>query len=58
MDLPFAPVSRRIVLMARQGILDDVPITVARDLKALLAEGVVAPALKAYPDLSARLRLL
>lgn len=58
MDLPFAPVSRRIVLMARQGILDDVPITVARDIKALLAEGVVAPALKAYPDLSARLRLL
>jgi len=58
MDLPFAPVSRRIVLMARQGILDDVPQAVAAELKALLREVVVDPAVATYPHLSARLALL
>ncbi|WP_407496210.1 LysR family transcriptional regulator [Pseudooceanicola sp. MF1-13] len=58
MDLPFAPVSRRIVLMARQGILDEVPGTVAAELKALLREVVVDPAVAMYPHLSARLELL
>lgn len=58
LDLPFAPVSRRIILMARQGILDDVPCTVAQELKVLLREIVVDPAVEAYPHLSARLQLL
>ncbi|MEC7794957.1 DNA-binding transcriptional regulator, LysR family [Pseudooceanicola nitratireducens] len=58
MDLPFAPVSRRIVLMARQGILDDVPGAVASELRALLREVVVEPAVAAYPHLSARLALV
>ena len=57
-DLPFAPVSRRIVLMARHGVLDDVPEAVTVELKALLREGVVTPAVEAYPHLSARLTLL
>jgi DNA-binding transcriptional LysR family regulator len=58
LDLPFAPVSRRIVLMARQGILEEVPGVVATELKDLLAQVVVKPAVEAYPHLSARLRLL
>lgn len=57
-DLPFAPLSRRIVLTARQGVLQDVPGTVAAELSDLLREVVVAPAVAAYPHLSARLQLV
>lgn len=57
-DLPFAPLSRRIVLMARQGVLEDVPGLVASELQALLDEIVVKPAVGAFPHLSARLQLL
>jgi DNA-binding transcriptional LysR family regulator len=57
-DLPFAPLSRRIVLTARQGVLQDVPGTVAAELSGLLREVVVAPAIAAYPHLSARLQLV
>lgn len=57
-DLPFAPVSRRIVLMARRGILEDVPETVSYELQALLRDVVVGPAVATYPHLSARLQLL
>lgn len=57
-DLPFAPLSRRIVLMARQGVLEDVPGVVAGELRDLLQEIVVAPAVEAYPHLSARLTLV
>ncbi|MGB2202696.1 MAG: LysR family transcriptional regulator [Pseudooceanicola atlanticus] len=56
--LPFAPVTRRIVLMAREGILDDVPAQVAQQLQSLLQEIVISPAVDAYPDLSASLKLL
>ncbi|EAQ04737.1 transcriptional regulator, LysR family protein [Pseudooceanicola batsensis HTCC2597] len=58
LDLPFAPVSRRIVLMARRGILDEVPGAVAGELRTLVREVVVEPALRAYPHLNARLALL
>ena len=57
-DLPFAPLSRRIVLTARQGVLQDVPGAVAAELSDLLREVVVAPAVAAYPHLSARLQLV
>ena len=56
--LPFAPVTRRIVLMAREGILEDVPAQVAQQLQSLLQEIVISPAVDAYPDLSASLKLL
>ncbi|WP_375172580.1 LysR family transcriptional regulator [Pseudooceanicola sp.] len=56
-DLPVAPLSRRIVLMARQGVLQEVPGVVAAELRDLLQEVVVAPAVAAYPHLSARLQL-
>lgn len=58
MDLPFAPVSRRIVLMARRGILEEVPGTIAGELRDLLREVVVDPGVAAYPHLSARLTLV
>lgn len=57
-DLPFAPLSRQIVLMARQGVLEDVPGVVAGELRDLLRDIVVNPAVEAYPHLSARLKLL
>ncbi|WP_136637336.1 LysR family transcriptional regulator [Pseudooceanicola onchidii] len=56
-DLPFAPLSRRIVLTARQGVLEDVPGVIASELRDLLRDIVVAPAVAAYPHLSARLQL-
>lgn len=56
-DLPFAPLSRQIVLMARQGVLDEVPGVVARELRDLLREVLVAPAVEAYPHLSVRLQV-
>ncbi|MGI3168349.1 LysR family transcriptional regulator [Pseudooceanicola sp. C21-150M6] len=58
MELPFAPLSRRIVLMARDGVLEEVPGTILAELQSLLQEVVIAPAVEAYPHLSANLRLL
>ncbi len=58
LELPFAPVSRRIVLMARQGILDGVPQQIATELKSLLQEVVVAPGNETYPNLNDSLQLL
>lgn len=49
MPLPFAPLSRTISLTARKGILQDMPARVAGELKPLLKEVVINPAIAAYP---------
>ncbi|SDO41128.1 DNA-binding transcriptional regulator, LysR family [Lutimaribacter pacificus] len=49
MPLPFAPLSRTITLTARKGILQDMPARVASELKPLLQEVVIDPAVAAYP---------
>ena len=43
--------------MARSGVLEEVPATLADELRRLLRDVVVAPAVEAYPHLSARLQL-
>lgn len=58
MELPFAPLSRRIILTARKGVLDDVPARVAEDLRRLLNDIVRIPAVAAYPYLSDSLTVL
>ncbi|MCM2561440.1 LysR family transcriptional regulator [Lutimaribacter sp. EGI FJ00015] len=49
LPLPFAPLSRTITLTARKGILQDMPARVADELKPLLKEVVIEPAVAAYP---------
>lgn len=58
MALPFAPLTRRISLIARRDVLGDMPGEVAVELKRLLAELIVAPALKKHAFLQGELRLL
>jgi len=43
LPLPFAPLSRRISLTARRGVLGDIPERTAARLRLLLAEQVVEP---------------
>lgn len=56
--LPFAPLSRRISLCARRGVLGDMPRDMAARLRPLLAEMIVAPAVAQYPWLKDDLRVL
>jgi DNA-binding transcriptional LysR family regulator len=58
MPLPFAPLNRRIVLTARKDILQDVPGTMAAELKSLLDEVFLAPAEEAYPRLKGTIEIL
>ncbi len=58
LELPFAPLSRRITLSARKGILQDMPEQVATALKPIVREVVIDPAVKAHPFLGGVLRLL
>ncbi len=58
LDLPFAPLSRTISLIARKGILQEMPGQVAETLRPILRDTVVAPAIAAHPFLQERLRLL
>ncbi|MGL5012567.1 MAG: LysR family transcriptional regulator [Paracoccaceae bacterium] len=58
MPLPFAPLSRRISLSARAGVLRDMPGQVTRRLKAQIAARVIAPALSELPWLKGQLRVL
>jgi DNA-binding transcriptional LysR family regulator len=57
MPLPFAPLSRTITLTARKGILQDMPARVAAELKPLLQEVVIDPAVAAYPFMADVLRM-
>ncbi len=56
--LPFAPLERTLSLSAREGVLHDMPGQVAAQLKGLVGQSVIAPALKAWPWLQCQLRLL
>lgn len=57
-ELPFAPLSRRISLVARKGILQDMPARVADELKPVLQSHVVEPAVRAYPFMADVLEIL
>jgi DNA-binding transcriptional LysR family regulator len=56
--LPFPALTRTLSLSARAGILQGVPTQIAQRLKPLIAEVVIAPALKATPWLAPTLRVL
>jgi len=58
LELPFAPLSRRISLTARQGVLQEMPGQVASELKPILHEAIIAPAVKAHPFIAGVLKLL
>lgn len=56
--LPFAPLTRRITLTARAGVLGEIPEATAERLRPLLQEYVVAPAVADLPWLAGALRVL
>ena len=56
--LPFAPLERTLSLSARAGVLHQMPAQVAAQLKTLVHQSVLAPALKAWPWPDGQLRLL
>ncbi len=58
LPLPVPPLSRRITLTARAGVLGEMPARVAARLRGLLAETVVAPEVAQAPWLADRLHLL
>lgn len=58
LPLPFEPLSRRISLNARRGVLGEMPKRTAARLRRLLGELVVAPATARLPWLEGSLRLL
>jgi DNA-binding transcriptional LysR family regulator len=58
LPLPVAPLSRRVSLSARAGVLGEMPGQVAGRLKPLLRELIVAPALARYPFLNGALLVL
>ncbi|MDH3265190.1 MAG: LysR family transcriptional regulator [Paracoccaceae bacterium] len=58
LPLPFEPLSRRISLTARRGVLGEMPKRTAARLRKLLGELVVAPATARLPWLEGSLRLL
>jgi DNA-binding transcriptional LysR family regulator len=57
LPLPFAPLSRRISLTARRGVLEGIPAETAERLRGLLAERVLAPALARMPWLEGEMRV-
>ncbi|MBU2983198.1 LysR family transcriptional regulator [Lentibacter algarum] len=58
MELPFEPLERRISLIARSGVLQEMPAQTAQKLRPVLQKQVVGPALAAYPQLGAAIKLL
>ena len=58
LPLPFAPLSRRISLYARTGVLRDMPGQMAARLRPLVQELVVGPAVARMPWLQGALRVL
>ncbi|QPM90166.1 LysR family transcriptional regulator [Pseudooceanicola algae] len=55
--LPFAPLSRHIVLTARAGLLEDVPARLATDLRALLRDMAAEPDPADLPWLESSVRI-
>ncbi len=58
MELPFEPLSRRISLTARAGVLQDMPAQVAEKLRPVLQDTVIGPALATYPQIEGSIKLL
>jgi DNA-binding transcriptional LysR family regulator len=56
--LPFPALARTLSLSARAGILHGIPAQIAQRLKPLIAEVVIAPAVKSTPWLAPALRVL
>ncbi|MES2667392.1 MAG: LysR family transcriptional regulator [Pseudomonadota bacterium] len=56
--LPFAPLQRTLSLSARAGMLRDMPGQIAGQVRGLLAEQIIAPALAEWPWLDGQMRLL
>ncbi|MCK8464843.1 LysR family transcriptional regulator [Aliiroseovarius sp. S1339] len=57
-ELPFAPMTRRINLTAREGVLGELPQDMAARAKLILSEMIVDPAAQTYPWLRDKLVLL
>ncbi|MFN4130865.1 MAG: LysR family transcriptional regulator [Paracoccaceae bacterium] len=55
--LPGAPLTRSISLSARAGVMGDVPGRIAQDLRTLIGNRIVTPAVKTWPWLGPDLRL-
>jgi len=55
--LPFAPLSRKLSLSARKGVLQDMPSRVAHRLRPLLDEMIVSPVIQRLPWLEGLLHL-
>jgi hypothetical protein len=53
-----APLSRRLSLSARSGVLREMPGQIASTLRQLIATDIVAPALADWPWLGQDLRVL
>lgn len=58
LELPFEQLSRTITVTARKGILQDIPAQVATQIKPILQEEIIDPALQTYPFMSNVLKLL
>ncbi len=56
--LPFAPLSRRISLVARRDVLGDIPARTARRLRPLIEDEIITPCLTEMPWLEGALRLV
>ncbi len=57
-ELPFAPFTRRINLVARADMLGDLPHDLAAQCRTLLGSLIVEPAVRDYPWLNGALRVL
>ncbi len=57
LELPFSQLTRTIAVTARKGTLQDMPALVAAQLRPILKQQVVDPAIAAYPFLQSALRL-
>lgn len=55
--LPFEPLSRRLSLTAREGVLRDVPAQIAGHMRTLISARVIAPAHAEWPWLAGSLTL-
>jgi DNA-binding transcriptional LysR family regulator len=55
--LPFAPLSRRLSLIAREGVLRDIPAQIATQMRTLIQARAIAPAHGEWPWLKGALEL-
>lgn len=57
LPLPFAPLGRSISLVARRGLLQDMPTETAREIRPLIEELIVRPATRDMPWLEGQISL-